>query len=414
MNKPEIRFEGFNDEWEKQKLGEIAEVIDGDRGVNYPSSDDFNEYGHTLFLSATNITKNGFLLDSCQYINEEKSLSMGNGKLQLNDVVLTSRGSLGHVAWYHNEIHEKVPNSRINSGMLLLRANNNTSPGFIEQYLKSFIGQKQITTISFGSAQPQLTKKDVYNYFIVIPKDLKEQCIIGNFFHSLDDTISFKKQQCEQTANIKKAMLEKMFTKKGENVPEIRFDGFNDEWGKRKLKDMIEYKNGKGHEDKQSEYGKYELINLNSISIDGGLKDSGKFIDETNETLLLNDLVMILSDVAHGDLLGRVAIIPENNKYVLNQRVALLRPNETVIPLYLFFHINAHQEYFKSQGAGMAQLNISRGSVENFESYVPTEKEEQIAIGNFFHSLDTLIEAQQQEIDKLQNIKKALLNKMFV
>ena len=124
-----------------------------------------------------------------------------------------------------------------------------------------------------------------------------------------------------------------------------------------------------GHEEKQSESGKYELINLNSISIDGGLKPSGKFIDEETETLLKDDLVMVLSDVGHGDLLGRVAIIPENNRFVLNQRVALLRNNSSVDIKYLFSYINAHQIYFKKQGAGSSQLNISRGSVETLKFY---------------------------------------------
>lgn len=112
-------------------------------------------------------------------------------------------------------------------------------------------------------------------------------------------------------------------------------------------------------------------MNLNSISIDGGLKPSGKFIDEETETLIKDDLVMVLSDVGHGDLLGRVAIIPENNRFVLNQRVALLRNNGFADTKYLFSYINAHQRYFKLQGAGSSQLNISRGSVENFEVLLP-------------------------------------------
>jgi len=114
---------------------------------------------------------------------------------------------------------------------------------------------------------------------------------------------------------------------KQHNVPKRRFKEFQnaDAWEQRKLGDVTIYKNGQGHEEKQSPQGKYELINLNSISIDGGLKSSGRFIDEAEETLLENDLVMVLSDVGHGDLLGRVALIPENNRFVLNQRVALLR-----------------------------------------------------------------------------------------
>ncbi|WP_240145563.1 restriction endonuclease subunit S [Amedibacterium intestinale] len=164
------------------------------------------------------------------------------------------------------------------------------------------------------------------------------------------------------------------------------------------------YRNGTGHEEKQSESGKYELINLNSISIDGGLKPSGKFIDEETETLLKDDLVMVLSDVGHGDLLGRVAIIPENNRFVLNQRVALLRNNSSVDIKYLFSYINAHQIYFKKQGAGSSQLNISRGSVENFEVLLP-HKDEQKKIGKYLSSIDNLITLHQRKYNLCNKVK---------
>ncbi len=131
-------------------------------------------------------------------------------------------------------------------------------------------------------------------------------------------------------------------------------------WEQYKLKQVTVYKNGKGHEHLQSDIGDYELINLNSISIDGGLKPSGRFVNYSDDTLSKDDLVMVLSDVAHGDLLGRVALIPENNKYVLNQRVALLRPNGVLNPNYLYYIINNNQNYFKLQGAGSSQLNFER------------------------------------------------------
>ena len=183
-------------------------------------------------------------------------------------------------------------------------------------------------------------------------------------------------------------------------------------WEQRKLKDMSTYKNGTGHEDKQSSTGKYELINLNSVSIDGGLKSSGKYIDESDETLQIDDLVMVLSDVGHGDLLGRVAVIPENNRFVLNQRVALLRPNDSVFPRFLFTCINAGQAYFKINGAGSSQLNISKEVVENFEPFIP-KKDEQIKISETFEKIDNLITLHQSKYDKLVNVKKALLEKMF-
>ncbi|HEM5018139.1 TPA: restriction endonuclease subunit S [Streptococcus suis] len=167
-------------------------------------------------------------------------------------------------------------------------------------------------------------------------------------------------------------------------------------WELRKLGELTSYRNGKGYEDNQSDFGKYELINLNSISIEGGLKPSGKFINSASETLNKNDLVMVLSDVGHGDLLGRVAIIPEDDRFVLNQRVALLRNNDYADCKYLFSYINANQHYFKLQGAGSSQLNISKKAVENFVVHIPSPKE-QSAIGTFFSTLDRHITLHQRK-----------------
>ncbi|NRO07647.1 restriction endonuclease subunit S [Lactobacillus helveticus] len=203
-----------------------------------------------------------------------------------------------------------------------------------------------------------------------------------------------------------------MNKKEVKKAPALRFKGFTNDWEERKLASMTNYKNGKGHEDKQSTIGKFELINLNSISISGGLKHSGKFIDEADDILQKDDLVMILSDVGHGDLLGRVALIPEDDRFVLNQRVALLRPNATADPQFLFSYINAHQYYFKARGAGMSQLNISKGSVENFISFVPII-EEQKKIGTFFKQLDNTIALHQRKLDLLKEQKKGYLQKMF-
>ncbi len=194
--------------------------------------------------------------------------------------------------------------------------------------------------------------------------------------------------------------------------PKIRFKGYEEDWEQRKLGDLTTYRNGTGHEEKQSDVGKYELVNSNSISIDGGLKPSGKFIDEETETLIKDDLVMVLSDVGHGDLLGRVAIIPENNRFVLNQRVALLRNNGFADTKYLFSYINAHQRYFKLQGAGSSQLNISRGSVENFEVLLP-KRDEQKQIGECFSNLDHLITLHQRKCEETKKLKKYMLQKMF-
>lgn len=174
-------------------------------------------------------------------------------------------------------------------------------------------------------------------------------------------------------------------------------------WEQRKLGEIADYRNGDSYENQQANNGQFELINLNSISIDGGLKPSGRFIDDPKETLKTGDLVMVLSDIGHGDLLGRVAIIPDDNKYVLNQRVALLRIKERTIPSFLSVSINSNQKYFKLQGAGSSQLNISKGTVENCIISLPPIKEQK-KIGSFVASLDFFITLHQCKYSDLKTV----------
>ena len=210
-SKPAIRFKGFTDDWEQRKLSGLTDVLDGDRGNNYPTESDFNTSGHTLFLNASNVKKDGFSFDNNLFITEEKSNSMGNGKLVEDDIIITSRGSLGHIAWYSAYIQRLMPYVRINSGMLILRKKGNVNTSYLYQFMKSDKGQNQIAFMSFGSAQPQLTKKGVESLIVNYPVDIEEQIMIGDYFTTLDRLITLHQRELEKLQNIKKACLVKMF-----------------------------------------------------------------------------------------------------------------------------------------------------------------------------------------------------------
>ncbi|UXS43811.1 restriction endonuclease subunit S [Staphylococcus delphini] len=248
-NVPALRFPGFSEEWEEKKLGDVLTVLDGDRGKNYPSETDFSETGHTLFLNASNVTKNGFLFNQRQYITEEKSISMGNGKLAENDVVLTTRGSIGNVGWYNNTIYSKMPFARINSGMLILRTYNDIKAQFLSHFLRSTLGKRSIKRISFGSAQPQLTKKDI-NLFKVNLPEMNEQQKIGDFFSKLDCHIKLEEEKLALLEAQKKGYMQKIFSQ------ELRFKDDNGEeypeWEEHKLGEV--YKVTMGQSPKSINY----------------------------------------------------------------------------------------------------------------------------------------------------------------
>ncbi|MDT2301308.1 restriction endonuclease subunit S [Enterococcus faecium] len=408
---PEIRFPGFTEAWEQRKFECLLDKKDGVRRGPFGSA-----LKKEFFVSNSNFVvyeQQNAIYDNYETrykITEKKYNELIKFKLEPGDFIMSGAGTIGRISRVPKQIKPGV----FNQALIRLRINKEiTDSEYFIQFIRADFMQRKLTGANPGSAITNLVPMSEVKKWIVQFPILEEQKKIGNFFKQLDDTIALQQRKLDLLKETKKGFLQKMFPKNGAKVPEIRFPGFTDDWEQRKLASMTNYKNGKGHEDKQSTIGKLELINLNSISISGGLKHSGKFIDEADDTLQKDDLVMILSDVGHGDLLGRVALIPEDDRFVLNQRVALLRPNATADPQFLFSYINAHQYYFKAQGAGMSQLNISKGSVENFISFVPII-EEQKKIGTFFKQLDDTIALHQRKLDLLKETKKGFLQKMFV
>lgn len=410
---PAIRFKGFTKEWVEKEFSNTFSPLNNNTlsraELNYENGSTKNiHYGDVLIKFGENLDVSK---EELPYITNEKNVGKYN-LLQDGDIVFADAAEDETVGKCTELLN--VLNERIVSGLhtIACRPLFTFANRYLGYYLNASIFHNQLLPLMQGTKVFSVSKSAIKNTIIYYP-ELAEQKQIGEFFQNVDSLINANQRKLDKLKNIKKACLEKMFPRKGSTIPEIRFKGFTGGWEERMLETMTMYKNGKGHEEKQSEQGKYELVNLNSISIDGGLKASGKFIDEASETLIKNDLVMVLSDVGHGDLLGRVAIIPESNRFVLNQRVALLRPNETIYPEFLFFCINAQQRYFKLQGAGSSQLNISKESVVTFASCIPS-LDEQKTLSSFFKNLDNLIAKNEQQLEKLKNIKKACLEKMFV
>ncbi|WQT01045.1 restriction endonuclease subunit S [Helicobacter pylori] len=179
------------------------------------------------------------------------------------------------------------------------------------------------------------------------------------------------------------------------------------DWQKVRLGDICEFGNGGAYETLIVENGNFKLISLNSIDIDGNLKNTMKRVNFYDNSLKQDDIVMVLSDVAHGDFLGLCAVIPSND-YVLNQRMGRLRKrNDCINILFLRLYINANQKYFKMQGQGSSQLNLSKKAIEDFEILLPPLNE-QIAIANILSDLDRYLYSLDALILKKESVKKAL------
>jgi type I restriction enzyme S subunit len=173
-------------EWKQVRLGDAPlEIIDGDRGKNYPSQMEFSKDGYCLFLSTKNVRDNGFDFSECQFIPQERDNLLRKGKLNRNDLVLTTRGTVGNIAYYS----EKVPfnNIRINSGMVIIRPNQEKLDPVYNYYIFKKL-QSDFHIFITGSAQPQLPIKDLGKIFVTIPP-LPIQCTVATTLSCLDDKI---------------------------------------------------------------------------------------------------------------------------------------------------------------------------------------------------------------------------------
>lgn len=187
-------------------LGDFVDFIDGDRGKNYPTFDEFTDTGYCLFLNASNVTSTGFNFDTCMFVTEEKDKLMNKGHLSPYDIVLTSRGTLGNVALYDK--HIKYENIRINSGMLIIRPKTEQlSPYFIYALLKSSYMKAAIQRFRSGSAQPQLPIKDLQKINFDIPESDVILAALDRQFFSIEESISITKNEIDNLKELSGVLL---------------------------------------------------------------------------------------------------------------------------------------------------------------------------------------------------------------
>ncbi|MFS9015189.1 restriction endonuclease subunit S [Streptococcus infantis] len=210
---PEIRLDGFEGEWECLKIAEIFQIIDGDRGKSYPGESDFYSVGHTLFLDTGNVKKSGLDFSTTKFISEEKDKELRNGKLILGDFILTSRGTLGNVAYYNENIQKRYSSVRINSAMMILRPllGDKISPDYILAVLRGNLISDFMKVNQVGSAQPHITKKEFSKIKVLVPSNIQEQQAIGSYFSNLDNLIVAHQDKISQLETLKKKLLQDMF-----------------------------------------------------------------------------------------------------------------------------------------------------------------------------------------------------------
>ena len=391
MNKlkvPKLRFPGFEGAWETNKLSDWKlKVIDGDRGINYPNGDDFSTEGYCLFMNAKNVTKNGFSFETKTFITKEKDEKLRKGKLKRNDLILTTRGSVGNIAFYDESI--KFENLRINSGMVLIRnENSNIDSRFIYSSFFTPKLNRIIDTISFGSAQPQLTVKEINLFKVNIPT-LPEQQKIASFLSAVDEKIQQLSRKKELLEHYKKGVMQQLFSGK------LRFKDENGneypDWEEKKLGEVLKIGSGKD----------YKHLDEGNIPVFG----TGGYMLSVNKFLHSGETVFI----------GRKGTIDKpfyfKGDFWTVDTLFYTHSFKNTIPKFIYCVFQQINWKLHNEASGVPSL--SKSTIEKLRFDFPCIPEQQ-KIANFLSSIDAKIENTKGELEKIQLFKKGLLQKMFV
>ena len=414
MNTPKIRFKGFKDDWEQRKLKNLIE-----------------EYKETVDSSCalpilTSSKTEGVILQEEHFGRKQNHDITGYNILPRNYCTYRNRSDGVDFTFNINKCCDKG----IISKFYPVFCGKENDTFFISLVLNN--SDEVVREIGYtctGTGQKVLSFLDLQKMHLRVPTS-NEQKKIAGFFTGLDDLITLHQRKCDETKQLKKFMLQKMFPKNGEKNPEIRFKGFTDDWEQRKLGDVLIclQNNTFSRADLSNEAGVAKNVHYGDV-----LVKFGEVLDVSKEQLpmisdervlikykasFLQNGDVIAADTAEDSTVGKCSEIAGlNNEIVLSGLHTIpYRPKEKFASGYLGYYLNSdsyHNQLIPLM-QGIKVTSISKSALRNTDIIYPESKEEQAKIGNYFQSLDNLITLHQRKCEKLKELKKFMLQNMFV
>ena len=399
MSKPKIRFNGFTEDWEQRKLPEFVEFFNG---LTY-TPDDVRESG-TLVLRSSNV-KNGEIVDADNVYVESEKVTSENVKV--GDIIVVVRNGSRALIGKHAEIKENMPNTVIGAFMSGIRSKHSS---FVNALLDTSQFEKEIEK-NMGATINQITGYMFSKMEFMIPSS-SEQERIGNYFKSLDHLITLHQRKWEQTKKLKKFMLQKMFPQNGKSVPEIRFNGFTEDWEQRKFGTMFK---------RRMERNNGQFDNTRWISV-------AKMYFQEPDKVTSNNIDTRTYVMRRGDIAFEGH---SNAEYKYGRFVANDIGDGIISELFpIYMHIDDYDEAYWKYAIQIEEIMASKLLKCIEISYTSSNKldedfflkeeilvpslDEQQQIGTYFRNLDHLITLHQRKCDELQNMKKFMLQNMFV
>ena len=269
--------------------------------------------------------------------------------------------------------------------------------------------RKFITVGARANGALSVDDKHLWAMPIALPT-LGEQQKIADCLTSLDELIAAENKKLETLKSHKKGLMQKLFPAEGKTTPEWRFPDFrgDSEWLATTLEKVVDYENGKAHENEISEDGNFVVVNSKFISTEGEIK---KYTNSANLLAAKGDILMVLSDVPNGRAIAKCFLVDKNETYTVNQRICRLIPKR-IVGLLLFYQMNRNS-YFLKFDDGIKQTNLRKDDVLACPIVLPKSLDEQQKIADFLSAVDEKITAQSEKIEALKQHKKGLMQGLF-
>ena len=398
-NKPKIRFKGFDDAWEQRKLDDVVEFLDT---MRKPLEGAKRISGSYPYYGASGIVDyvDGYLFDEELILLSEDGANITDRNYP---VCFLASGKY----WVNNHAH-------------VLRTKQGNENNFICNSLE----QKDYTQYNTGMAMPKLNKETCKKIPVSCP-EFKEQKKIGDYFRSLDHLITLHQRNCDQMKELKKYMLTKMFPQNGAKVPEIRFDGFIDDWEQRKLLSCIQsITDFRGRTPKKlgMDWSESGYLALSALNVKDGYIDFSQDVHYGNQELY--DKWMSGKELHRGQVLftteapmGNVAQVPDNKGYILSQRTIAFDVEEKILSENFLATLLRTPNVFNDLTAlssGGTAKGVSQKSLSGLDVVIPKNIDEQNKLADYFINLDNLITLHQSKCENLKNLKEYMLRNMFV
>ena len=378
---PQIRFSGFTDTWEQRKLGDTVQITMGQSPDGSTYSDVPSDY---ILVQGNADLQNG-------WVSPRVWTSQMTKKADAGDLIMSVRapaGAMGKTAY----------NAVIGRGVAAIKGNE-----FIYQLLEKMDSDGYWKALSCGSTFESLNSDNIKNADVLIP-DVAEQEKIGEYFLAIDRLITLHQRKYDKLTKVKKAMLEKMFPENGSPYPEIRFKGFTDAWEQRKLGDTVQITMGQSpdgstYSDVPSDY----ILVQGNADLQNGWVSPRVWTSQMTKKADAGDLIMSVR--APAGAMGKTAY-----NAVIGRGVAAIKGNEFI---YQLLEKMDSDGYWKALSCGSTFESLNSDNIKNADVLIP-DVAEQEKIGEYFLAIDRLITLHQRKLEKLKNIKKACLEKMFV